>query len=77
MAASARRVRPSISGTIAIELQMAPTRSGVHIGGGDFMAVWQQGKNLRELAHIEAGIKTLLDELVWWANALKTARAAG
>ncbi|CAN7187712.1 NADPH-dependent FMN reductase [Rhizobium sp. LjRoot254] len=63
--------------TIAIELQMAPTRSGVHIGGGDFMAVWQQGKNLRELAHIEAGIKTLLDELVWWANALKTARAAG
>jgi NAD(P)H-dependent FMN reductase len=63
--------------TIAIELQMAPTRSGVHIGGGDFMAVWQQGKNLRELAHVEAGIKTMLDELVWWANALKTARAAG
>ncbi|MDB5553748.1 MAG: NAD(P)H-dependent reductase C4B3, partial [Rhizobium sp.] len=48
-----------------------------HIGGGDFMGVLMQGKELRELAHVEASITTMLDELVWWANALKTARAAG
>lgn len=61
---------------IAVELQMAPTRNGVHIQGADFFAVWQQGKDLRELAHLEPGVKTMLDELVWWTKALKTARDA-
>jgi NAD(P)H-dependent FMN reductase len=62
--------------TIAIELQMAPTRAGVHIQGADFFAAWQQGKDLREFAHLEPGVKAMLDELVWWTKALKTARAA-
>jgi len=62
---------------IAVELQMAPTRTGVHIQGGDFMAVWQQGKDIRELTYLEPNITSMLDELVWWSNALKTARAAG
>jgi NAD(P)H-dependent FMN reductase len=61
---------------IAVELQMAPTRSGVHIQGADFFAVWQQGKELKELAHLEPSVKTMLDELVWWTKALKTAREA-
>ncbi|WP_117191181.1 NADPH-dependent FMN reductase [Rhizobium terrae] len=59
---------------IAVELQMAPTRPGVHIQGADFFAVWQQGKDLKELTHLEAGVKTMLDDLSWWATALKTAR---
>ena len=62
--------------TIAVELQMAPTRAGVHIQGADFYAAWQQGKDLREFAHLEPGVKTMLDELVWWTKALKTAREA-
>lgn len=62
---------------ISVELQMAPTRTGVHIQGGDFMAVWQQGKDLRELTYLEPNIATMLDELTWWSKALKTARAAG
>lgn len=62
---------------IAVELQMAPTRTGVHIQGGDFMAVWQQGKDIRELTYLEPNITAMLDELVWWSSALKTARAAG
>ena len=62
---------------ISVELQMAPTRTGVHIQGGDFMAVWQQGKDLRELTYLEPNIATMLDELAWWSKALKTARAAG
>ena len=62
--------------TIAVELQMAPTRAGVHIQGADFFAAWQQGKDLRELAHLEPGVKGMLDELVWWTKALKAARAA-
>lgn len=62
--------------TIAVELQMAPTRHGVHIQGADFFAAWQQGKDLRELTHLEPNVKGMLDELVWWAKALKTARDA-
>jgi hypothetical protein len=36
----------------------------------------QQGKSLTELTHLEPNVKAMLDELVWWAKALKTARAA-
>ena len=59
---------------ISIELQMAPTRTGVHIQGADFMAVWQQGKSLTELPYLQQNASAMLDELVWWASALKEAR---
>jgi len=62
--------------SICIELQMAPTRTAVHVGGADFMAVWQQGQDLASLPHLQPTLTTLLDELAWWTNALKTARAA-
>lgn len=61
---------------IAVELQMAPTRTAVHIQGGDFMAVWQQGKPLEELTYLVPGVQAMLDELGWWATALKVARSA-
>ena len=59
---------------ICVELQMAPTRTGVHIQGADFMAVWQQGKDIAELEYLQQNAATMLDELIWWTNALKTAR---
>ena len=62
--------------TISVELQMAPIRTGVHIQGADFMAVWQQGKDISELAHLQPNATAMLDELVWWTSALKTAREA-
>ena len=61
---------------ICVELQMAPTRTGVHIQGADFMAVWQQGKDIKELSYLEQNSKAMLDELHWWASALMVARAA-
>jgi len=60
---------------ICVELQMAPTRTGVHIQGADFMAVWQQGKDIKELSYLEKNSKDMLDELHWWANALMVARS--
>ena len=60
--------------TIAIELQMAPIRTAVHIQGADFMGAWQQGAALEDMAHLQPGVTSMLDELSWWANALKTAR---
>ena len=59
---------------ISVELQMAPLHKGVHIQGGDFMAVWQGGQSLESLTYLQAGVKDMLDELAWWTNALKAAR---
>jgi NAD(P)H-dependent FMN reductase len=58
-----------------VELQMAPTRAGVHIQGADFMALLQQDKDIKELSYLEQNSKTMLDELHWWASALMVARA--
>ncbi|PIP00468.1 NADPH-dependent FMN reductase [Pleomorphomonas carboxyditropha] len=64
---------------IGVELQMVPTRSAVHIGGGDFMAVAPMGGN-KPIEDIEANLlpsaKAALDDLVWWAKAAKAAKAA-
>ena len=58
----------------AVEMQMAPTRAGVHILMADFMAVLQQGKKLEEFDHLNQSATAMLNQLAWWANALKTAR---
>lgn len=62
---------------IGVELQMVPTRSAVHIGGGDFMAVFPMGGN-KPIEDIEANLlpsaKAALDDLVWWAKATKAAK---
>ncbi|MBU1306729.1 MAG: NAD(P)H-dependent oxidoreductase [Alphaproteobacteria bacterium] len=66
--------------TIGVELQMASTRSAVHIGGGDFFAVHPLGQQNKPISDIEgsigAGAADMLDQLVWWGNATKAARAA-
>ncbi len=59
---------------IAVELQMAPTRTAVHIQGADFFGAWQQGAALEDMAHLQPGVQAMLDELTWWANALSAAR---
>jgi NAD(P)H-dependent FMN reductase len=59
---------------ISIELQMAPTRSGVHIGGADFFGMLMQGKTFADTPHLEPIAVTMLDELAWWTQALKAAR---
>lgn len=64
---------------IGVELQMVPTRSAVHIGGGDFMTVSPMGAN-KPIEDIEANLlpsaKAALDDLVWWAKATKAAKAS-
>jgi len=60
---------------ICIELQMAPTRSAVHIGGADFMGMLLQGKTFTDLPHLDPTATVMLDELSWWAHVLKNARA--
>jgi NAD(P)H-dependent FMN reductase len=60
----------------SVELQMAPTRSGVHIGGADFIGMLMHGKTFADMPHLEPTAVAMLDEFAWWAHALKAAREA-
>jgi len=64
--------------TIGVELQMASTRSAVHIAGADFVAVHPGFGGTKTLNDLEASIgnstKDMLDQLIWWGEATKAAR---
>jgi NAD(P)H-dependent FMN reductase len=61
---------------IAIELQLAPIRSAVHIPAATLWAHFQGGDVNKGLAELEAPAKTMIDDLLWWTTTLKAARAA-
>ncbi len=61
---------------IAIELQMAPIRNAVHIGGSDFYAAIKGEKPLADMPHLEKMAQAMFDELAWWAYALKRSRGS-
>jgi len=58
----------------AIELQMAPIRSAIHILFPDYLAVIKDGKPLSELEHLNQAAQQMLEQLAWWTAALKAAR---
>lgn len=59
----------------AVELQMAPTRPGVHIVWADMAQVMDGSKRVSDFPHLEQQAKVVLDDLAWWVAALKSARA--
>ena len=59
----------------AIELQLAPVRSSVHIPAATLWAHFQGGDVDAGLAELEASAKVMIDDLLWWTVALKTACA--
>ena len=61
---------------IAVELQMVPVRTGVHIGGSDYIATVHQRQPMSTIHdHIAPAAQTMLDEIVWWGNATRHQRA--
>jgi NAD(P)H-dependent FMN reductase len=60
----------------AIELQLAPIRSSVHIPVATLWAHYRGGDVDAGLAELEAPAGRLIDDLLWWTAALKTARAS-
>jgi NAD(P)H-dependent FMN reductase len=58
----------------AIELQLAPVRSSVHIPVSTLWAHYKGGDVDAGLAELEGPAKKLIDDLLWWTAALKTAR---
>ena len=61
---------------ISTELQIAPVRSAVHIPVSTLRAHYQGGDVDAGLAELEARAGALIDDLLWWTDALKTARTA-
>lgn len=62
---------------IAVELHLAPIRNAVHIQGTDFFALYQGTGSLDDMPHLPPTATAMLDDLAWWAKALKAARDAG
>ena len=60
----------------AIEVQLAPIRSSVHIPVATLWAHFQGSDVDKGLAELETPAKVMIDDLLWWTTALKTARKA-
>jgi len=63
---------------VAVELQMAPIRSAVHIPWDIYMKVsgFAGTPEPEALKGADTHANTMIDQLIWWGNALKVARAA-
>jgi NAD(P)H-dependent FMN reductase len=59
---------------VVIEVQLAPIRSSVHIPVATLMAHFRGGDVDKGLAELETPAKVMIDDLLWWTTALKTAR---
>ena len=59
-----------------IELQLAPIRSSVHIPVATLWAHYKGGDVDAGLAESDASAETMIDDLLWWTEALKAARAS-
>jgi NAD(P)H-dependent FMN reductase len=59
----------------AIELQLAPVRSSVHIPVATLWAHFQGGDVDKGLAELETPANVMIADLLWWTAALKAARA--
>jgi hypothetical protein len=59
----------------AIEIQLAPIRSSVHIPVATLWAHFQGGDVDAGLAELKEPAEAMIEDLLWWTAALKAARA--
>ncbi|HVZ20429.1 MAG TPA: NAD(P)H-dependent oxidoreductase [Vicinamibacterales bacterium] len=59
---------------IAVELQLAPIQSAVHVPMATLMAHFQGGDVEAGLAELQTAADHMIDDLLWWTRALKNAR---
>ena len=59
----------------AIELQLAPVRSSVHVPVATLWAHYKGGDVDAGLSELDGRAEALIDDLLWWTAALKAARA--
>jgi NAD(P)H-dependent FMN reductase len=62
---------------IMVELQAVPVRHAVHIGGSDFIPIMMGQKSWDDTkGNFDPFVPEMLDNLLWWTNATRTARQA-
>lgn len=58
---------------VAVELQMVPIRSAIHISGDTYMAASKE-ENQNPFEPLNQRAEDLINQLLWWAKTLKSAR---
>jgi len=62
---------------IMVELQAVPVRHAVHIGGSDFIPIMMGQKSWDDTkGNFDMFVPEMLENLLWWTNATRTARQA-
>ena len=59
---------------VAIEVQMAPIRTGIHLAGADYFSVLHGKSSLEDMPHLTRTARDLITQLRWWTDALKAGR---
>lgn len=59
---------------VFVEMGAASVKTGIHISFPEYLSVVKGEKTLSDYAHLGEAAKNQLDQLSWWANALKAAR---
>ncbi|WP_193334589.1 NADPH-dependent FMN reductase [Devosia beringensis] len=59
---------------IVVELSMVPLNRAVHINMEPFMGLIRDGKDFADYPYLAPTVVTMLDELAWYAQTLKTGR---
>lgn len=59
---------------IAVEVSLVATRAAVHIGMEPYLGVWKEGKSFNDFPYLVGTVAPMLDELAWYAKALKAGR---
>jgi NAD(P)H-dependent FMN reductase len=62
-------------GQLAHILNAATLKYAVHIGMVEMIGMLREGKSMADYPYLDDSAKRMLDEIVWWANALKQARS--
>lgn len=58
-----------------VEVQVAPLRSAVHIDRGPFIEMLMHGKSFADFPQLDTMAETMLDDVIWWGKALRSARS--
>ena len=61
---------------ILAELQIATLKFAVHINANEMLPLMKDEKDFADFPYLADAAKLMLDDLAWWAGALKAARAA-
>ena len=61
---------------VAVEVQLAPIRSAVHIPAAAIYAHFQSQDITPHLVELDNVANQTIDDLLWWTRALKIARAS-